>query len=73
MEQPKFKIQFLEGGESPRENITIEVFANQKNLIYIGLGDDGVDNYMDFQCIVLDKETAKAFSKELNKAIKLLP
>ncbi len=73
MNIPKFKIQFLEGGETPRPNITIEVFANAKNMIYIGVGDDDEQNWAEYQNIVLDKETAIAFRKQLNKAIKELP
>lgn len=72
MTNPKIKPLFIEGGENARENISIEVFANTNNLVYVGIGDVSPENYTEYQMIVLDKSTAKVFLKELRIAIQTL-
>ena len=72
MNKAKTKILFIEGGENPREDISIEVFPNTDNLLFIGVGCTDPGNYAEYQHIVLDKVTALAFLKQLKKAIDIL-
>ena len=65
------KIVFYGSVESETEEHSLEVFANTKKQIYISIdANNGSEFYNSF--IVLDKETAIKFSRELRKQISFI-